>query len=291
MQRYVYRYVEGYVLTRWSVSNIIACTSVRREEVVEVVVDFGLSRISVRVMGKEVVFPEGLTIPLDYLSSLSENFAYKLINGSIQRLDLFSEGKYYKLKPVAPTAPPTLEINGVQMHRTTEMDPWKDTIIKVSALGPLKGKNVLDVCTGLGYSAIAEVLKGARHVTTVEKDPNVLYFASLNPWSRGLDDERIRMVLGDAVEVLKELESEEYDAVFHDPPRYSLAGELYSREFYSELYRVLKRGGKLFHYTGEPSKHSNISFIKGVKRRLEEAGFEEVVWIDKAKGFRARKPF
>jgi predicted methyltransferase len=54
------------------------------------------------------------------------------------------------------------------------------------------------------------------------------------------------MVLGDAVEVLKELESEEYDAVFHDPPRYSLAGELYSREFYSELYRVLKRGGKLF---------------------------------------------
>jgi predicted methyltransferase len=41
------------------------------------------------------------------------------------------------------------------------------------------------------------------------------------------------MVLGDAVEVLKELESEEYDAVFHDPPRYSLAGELYSREFCS----------------------------------------------------------
>jgi hypothetical protein len=74
------------------------CTSVRREEVVEVVVDFGLSRISVRVMGKEVVFPEGLTIPLDYLSSLSENFAYKLINGSIQRLDLFSEGKYYEVK-------------------------------------------------------------------------------------------------------------------------------------------------------------------------------------------------
>jgi len=119
------------------------CTSVRREEVVEVVVDFGLSRISVRVMGKEVVFPEGLTIPLDYLSSLSENFAYKLINGSIRRLDLFSEGKYCKLKPVAPTAPPTLEINGVQMHRTTEMDPWKDAIIKVSALGPLKGKNVV----------------------------------------------------------------------------------------------------------------------------------------------------
>jgi predicted methyltransferase len=54
---------------------------------------------------------------------------------------------------------------------------------------------------------------------------------------------------------------------------------------------VLKKGGKLFHYTGEPGKHSNISFIKGVKRRLEEAGFEEVVWIDKAKGFRARKPF
>jgi predicted methyltransferase len=290
MKRYVYSYVEGPVLTKWSIESILQYASRETEGVVDVVVDFGFSRISVRIVGGEAVFPEGLVIPLDHLSSLPENFAYKIINGRLQRLDLYSDGKYYKLKPVALAAPPTLEINGVQMHRTVDMDPWRDTLVKVSALGVLRGRKVLDICTGLGYSAIAEVVKGARRVVTIEKDPNVLYFASLNPWSRGLGDERIEIVLGDAAEVLKELESEDFDAVFHDPPRYSLAGELYSREFYREVYRVLKKGGTLFHYTGEPGKHSNMSFLKGVKKRLEEAGFEEVRWIERAKGFKARKP-
>ena len=35
------------------------------------------------------------------------------------------------------------------------------------------------------------------------------------------------------------------DAVLHDPPRFGIAGELYSGEFCQQLARVLKRRGKL----------------------------------------------
>ena len=45
------------------------------------------------------------------------------------------------------------------------------------------------------------------------------------------------------------------DAILHDPPRFGIAGELYSQGFYYEqLARILKRRGRLFHYTGSPNQ-------------------------------------
>jgi hypothetical protein len=289
MQFYRYKYVNGIVLTKWNVDEILR--RAKEDTLINVSVDFGLRVVSVRVTGEHISFSDGTSLSVDMLSNIREGFAYKLINGKLLRLDFYADGNYYKLKPVAPTVAPTLEINGIQMHRTVGIDPWRDTIAKVSALGPLKNRKVLDICTGLGYTAIAEMLQGAEKVITIEKDVNVLFMASLNPWSRSLENEKIEIVVGDALQVIKELESESFDAVLHDPPRFSIAGELYSLEFYREIFGVLKKGGKLFHYTGEPGRHTNVDILKGIKRRLEEAGFEEIVWIDRAKGFRARKPY
>ena len=42
--------------------------------------------------------------------------------------------------------------------------------------------------------------------------------------------------------------------ILHDPPRFGIAGELYSQSFYDQLARVLERKGRLFHYTGTPNK-------------------------------------
>ena len=288
MQFYRYKYVNGIVLTKWSVDEILS--RAKEDTLIDVTVDFGLRVVSVRVLGGRISFSDGTILSVDMLSNIYEGFAYKLVNGKLLRLDFYADGNYYKLKPVAPNVAPTLEINGIQMHRTVGTDPWRDTIAKVSALGSLKNRKILDICTGLGYTAIAEMLRGAEKVVTIEKDANVLFMASLNPWSRSLENEKIEIVVGDALQVIKELESESFDAVLHDPPRFSIAGELYSLEFYKEIFRVLKKGGKLFHYTGEPGKHTNVDILKGIKRRLEEAGFEEIVWIDHAKGFRARKP-
>ena len=64
------------------------------------------------------------------------------------------------------------------------------------------------------------------------------------------------------------------DAILHDPPRFGIAGELYSQVFYDHLARVLRRKGKLFHYTGTPNKLiSGRDVPNEVAKRLRYAGF------------------
>ncbi len=58
---------------------------------------------------------------------------------------------------------------------------------------------------------------------------------------------------------------------------FSLAGDLYSGEFYRDLYRLLKRRGRLFHYIGDLESRSGRNVVKGVVRRLGEAGFARIV--------------
>ena len=56
--------------------------------------------------------------------------------------------------------------------------------------------------------------------------------------------------------------------------RASVAGELYSQAFCDELARVLKTGGRLFHYTGAPNRlTSGRDVPQEVARRLRLAGF------------------
>jgi len=60
----------------------------------------------------------------------------------------------------------------------------------------------------------------------------------------------------------------------YDPPRFGIAGELYSQVFYGALAKVLKRGAPLFHYTGAPNKlSSGRDLAHEVEQRLRIAGF------------------
>jgi hypothetical protein len=71
------------------------------------------------------------------------------------------------------------------------------------------------------------------------------------------------------------LPSGSFDAILHDPPRFGIAGELYSQVFYDDLARVLKRNGKLFHYTGTPNKLTSGRDVPNeVTKRLRNAGFD-----------------
>ncbi|MEE7560408.1 SAM-dependent methyltransferase, partial [Xanthomonas sp. Kuri4-2] len=71
------------------------------------------------------------------------------------------------------------------------------------------------------------------------------------------------------------------DAILHDPPRFGIAGELYSQVFYDQLARVLRRGGRLFHYTGSPNRlTSGRDVPREVARRLEKAGFAAQLALD-----------
>jgi len=196
--------------------------------------------------------------------------------------------KFYKL--ISTKTWPTLEISGIHMHRIKEVDPKTDTELKIKSLGKIYGK-VLDICTGLGYTAIlAARKKSVEKVVTIEKDENVINIARQNEFSKELfENQKIELIIGDAFEVVNNFNNGSFNFIIHDPPRFSLAPELYSQYFYNKLFRVLKKGGKMFHYTGEPGKLYGKNFIQGIAKRLLLAGFRKIVKVKEAKGLVAYK--
>ena len=182
------------------------------------------------------------------------------------------------LTKLVPTewGPPTFEIDGIKMLPTARVSPYADAERKVGLIQP-RGKVILDTCGGLGYFA-AWCLQGqASRVHSYEKNADVIWLRSLNPWSpEGSEqaDDRLTLAHGDIAKQIGALPSGSFDAILHDPPRFGTAGELYSQAFYDELSRVLKRNGRLFHYTGTPNKLTSGRDVPNeVSRRLRNAGF------------------
>ena len=180
-------------------------------------------------------------------------------------------GALVKLGPTEWGAP-TFEIDGLKMLPTARVSPYEDANRKVGLIEP-RAKTILDTCGGLGYFAAWCLAGGALKILSYEKNPDVLWLRALNPWSPAADA-RLALVAADAVAAIAALEDQSVDAVLHDPPRFGIAGELYSQGFYEQLARVLRRRGRLFHYTGTPNKlTSGRDVPREVATRLERAGF------------------
>jgi uncharacterized protein len=168
--------------------------------------------------------------------------------------------------------PPTFEIDGIKMLPTAHLSPYTDAQRKVALIEP-HGKVILDTCAGLGYFAAGALEQGAARVLSCEKNPDVLWLRGLNPWSPQ-PCEALTLVHADLVEHIGTLPDGSMDALLHDPPRFGIAGELYAQALYHEFARVLKRKGRLFHYTGTPNKLSSGRDVANeVKNRLQAAGF------------------
>jgi predicted methyltransferase len=179
-------------------------------------------------------------------------------------------------------------VSGIPMHRIKDTDPYQDTLEKVRSIKPVVGQ-VLDTATGLGYTAI-QAARTAEHVTTIELDPMALEVCRLNPWSRELfGNAKITQLIGDSFDVVAGMEAGSFTRVIHDPPAFSLAGDLYSGEFYRQLYRVMRNRSQLFHYVGDPESKSGRNITAGVIRRLEGAGFRQVRRAPRAFGVVAVK--
>lgn len=250
-------------------------------ETVALSLDLGLTTTTGRVTPEGIVLPAGAVLPWAALEEVAASetacFAVDDDGGVIARIGQFSAAlsRHYSLFPT--TSAPTLLIGGFSMHRIKGTDPLRDTLAKVRAAAPLRGR-VLDTSTGLGYTAI-EAAKSPQveEVVTIEIDPTTLAIARQNPWSRALfADPKIRQLIGDAYDLLPGLPDESFTRIIHDPPVFSLAGELYSGAFYRELYRVLRRGGRLFHYIGSLDSRSGAGVARGALRRLKEAGFARI---------------
>ena len=192
-------------------------------------------------------------------------------------------GSLIKLVPTEWGAP-TFEIDGIKMLPTSKESPFEDARRKVALVEP-RGKVVFDTCGGLGYFAAWCLEAGVARIHSFEKNADVLWLRTLNPWSPDPDAPisggRLQLTHADVSQAITQLADASMDALLHDPPRFGIAGELYSQAFYDQLARVLRRGGRLFHYTGSPNKlTSGRDVPREVAKRLEKAGFEAQLALD-----------
>ncbi len=205
-----------------------------------------------------------------YLDACRDRTVYHWLDDGFQPVARFTTS----LIKLVPTewGPPTFEIDGIKMLPTAKVSPWADAGRKVGLIQP-RGKIVLDTCGGLGYFAAWCLQGGATQVLSCEKNPDVLWLRSLNPWSPQGSDQ-LTLTQGDISEQIAVLPGASVDAILHDPPRFGIAGELYSQVFYDQLARVIRRKGRLFHYTGTPNQLTSGRDVPNeVARRLRRAGF------------------
>jgi uncharacterized protein len=252
--------------------------------------DLGLSMVIVTLTSDGVVFPNGERLDWQSIEKISKSEVncFILEENAARPIQVFSEYTNRVCSLMPTRGAPSMLIAGFVMHRIKDVDPMQDTARKISAISPIVGR-VLDTATGLGYTAI-EAAKTADEVVTIELDPGAQEIARLNPWSQALfHSPKIQQIIGDAYEVVQNLEDGSFARIIHDPPTFSLAGELYSGVFYQQLFRVLKRGGHLYHYIGDPNSKASGGVTKGALKRLQEAGFARVVRRPEAYGVVAFK--
>ena len=100
-------------------------------------------------------------------------------------------------------------------------------------------ENILEVGTAVGYSSIlmSENMPPGCHITTIENYDRRIPIARENFRRAGKED-KITLIEGDAMEVLRELEGP-FDFVFMDAAK----GQYIN--YFPEIMRILKKGGLL----------------------------------------------
>lgn len=243
----------------------------------EISPDLGLTQVLVNLSGQGIQFPSGEIVSwadVEMAQSTPQS-CFELTEQGLIKVQAFSEftNRHYAL--MATTRAPTMLVSGIPMHRIKDIDPYADTLAKIRVIKPVVGV-VLDTATGLGYTAI-EASKTADQVFTIELDPTVMEIIHRNPWSQPLlNNPKIEQLIGDSFDRIQEFEDGFFSRIIHDPPMISLAGELYSTEFYYQVYRVLRHKGILFHYIGDLDSNLGNRVARGVVRRLQEAGFRRI---------------
>ena len=241
-----------------------------------------LERSSTRIaVGQKDWGWDGRRFP--YLEACKERTIYYWSEEGFQPAARFTHA-HFKLVPT-PWGAPTFEIDGIKMLPTARVSPYADAQHKVSLVRP-RGKRILDTCAGLGYFAAWCLRGGAALLHSYEKSRDVLWLRALNPWSpdsawSAESTSAMTLTLGDVTERILEYPRGAFDAILHDPPRFGIAGELYSQNFYDQLARVLKSRGRLFHYTGTPNRLTTGRDVPNeVATRLRRAGFATELQAD-----------
>ena len=81
----------------------------------------------------------------------------------------------------------------------------------------------------------------------------------------------------DAVDFIQLIPNNYLNIIIHDPPRFSLASQLYNSTLYHLFLNKLIKGGEIYHYTGNPNKRNrkNPLFLDTMSK-LKKVGFRRV---------------
>lgn len=281
--------MQRIVLSHIQVQDVLQARE-RGLDVVAMSLDLGLTTAEVGVEATGARFPDGQLLAWGDVEAIYETprSCFVIENNTARKIQVFSETTNRLCSLMPTSSAPTMLLSGIPMHRIKGTDPYQDTRQKIKTIAPVVGR-VLDTATGLGYTAI-EAARTAEHVITIELDPATQEVAQFNPWSQKLfDNPKITQLVGDSFEEIYQFEDETFTCIIHDPPALSLAGDLYSGEFYRQLFRVSRLHGRLFHYVGDLESKSGRSVARGVVRRLQEAGFSRIVRRPRAFGLVACK--
>lgn len=252
----------------------------------EISLDAGISLSEIYV-GEDFVRIDDQKVPLQEFKKIKKNSYFFIENGHLKKLAFFSEESnfYYKLMPTKDW--PTITLSSTPMHRWVLVSPKEDTLLKIKEISPVKG-SILDTCCGLGYTAIVAA-KEADEVYTYERDDYVVHIAKINPYSRELfSSKKIKLFNGDIVQIIRKLDRDFFDRIIHDPPTFKFSPELYSKEFYMQLYRVMKKNGILYHYAPWPHRKGKPLYLRIIKN-LKDVGFRDFKYKERSSGVIAVK--
>ena len=254
---------------------------------VELTLDLGQTKEFVDVK-EDVVLIRDQKLPIEDLKKIKDDTAFIVEDNHLKKMAFFADDTnlYYKLIPTSDW--PTFTLSSTPMHRHTHMSPKEDTEAKISAVGPTG--RVLDTCCGSGYTAIMAA-KDADEVHTFEKDKNVIFLDTFNPYSHEVfTNKKIKFHKEENIfEGIKKFKDDYFDRIIHDPPTFKYAPELYSKDFYVELFRVIKLGGTLYHYAPAYQKTQGKLFYLKIVKNLKEVGFRSVNYDEQSSGVFAIK--
>ena len=248
----------------------------------EISLDLGMSHSTIHKSKARVLLPDGQSIPVEKLERAARRHnnedCFIIRDGSLFYIYRFNGRSVYRLYEPKKDWPPTLWINGSMMHTVSVSKPTDEAREKASELGRHPGR-VLETCFGLGYASEEMAGLGAKSVTSYEISSDVLDMTRENPWSKAaLSDSKIQVSNSDVAESVLSIDEGSFDSILHDPPNVKIEGDLYSLKFYTELCRVLRKGGTLYHFVGggKTPHEYKVNYTRGVMRRLSLAGFTKV---------------
>ncbi|MCP4721199.1 MAG: hypothetical protein GY860_17235, partial [Desulfobacteraceae bacterium] len=159
------------------------------KDFVELSLDLNLSSKRFAIRNNFLVLDKGWEIDIKVLEPVASTGQKVFVLGpdGLSPIEVRADG-YYKLVPTHTV--PTLEINGIKMHRSKDIDPLTDARLKTK-LVVKAGDQVLDTCGGLGYSAVFALKAGAKKVVSTEKSRAVIQIRNQNPWLQARDKTQI----------------------------------------------------------------------------------------------------